>query len=72
MSYYFSKTLDITFEEAIEELTNALKSEGFGILTEIDVQATLKKKLDVDSDPTKYYEHAIPRLLMKLCRRKIK
>lgn len=53
MSYYFSKTLDITFEEAIEELTNALKSEGFGILTEIDVQATLKKKLDVDFRPYK-------------------
>ena len=53
MSYYFSKTLDITFDEAIEELTNALKAEGFGILTEIDVQATLKKKLDVDFRPYK-------------------
>jgi len=53
MSYYFSKTLNVTFDEAIEELTNALKSEGFGILTEIDVQATLKKKLDVDFRPYK-------------------
>ena len=49
MSYYFNKTLTNTsFEEAIHQVTEALKKEGFGILTEIDVQATLKKKIDVD------------------------
>lgn len=48
MSYYFSKTLDATFEDAIEQTTEALKEEGFGVLTEIDIKATLKKKLDVD------------------------
>lgn len=48
MSYHFSKTLDTTFEEAIERTTEALKEEGFGVLTEIDIKATLKKKLDVD------------------------
>lgn len=48
MSYYFSKTLDTSFEEAIEQTTDALKAEGFGVLTEIDIKATLKKKLDVD------------------------
>ncbi len=49
MNYYFKKILeDITFDEAIEKVTEELKKEGFGILTEIDVQATLKKKLDVD------------------------
>lgn len=48
MSYYFSKTLDISFDEAIEKVTSALQSKGFGVLTEIDVKATLKKKLDVD------------------------
>ncbi len=48
MSYYFSKTLDSTFDEAIEKVTAALKERGFGVLTEIDVKATLKKKLDVD------------------------
>lgn len=48
MSYYFSKTLDTSFEEAIEQTTEALKEEGFGVLTEIDIKATLKKKLDVD------------------------
>jgi uncharacterized protein (DUF302 family) len=49
MSYYFSKTLrNTTFEEAIDHVTAALKTEGFGVLTEIDIKATLKKKLDVD------------------------
>jgi len=48
MSYYFSKTLNINFENAINKVTESLKNEGFGILTEIDMKATLKKKLDVD------------------------
>lgn len=49
MSYYFSKTLPgKTFEEAKELVSQELKKEGFGILTEIDVQATLKKKIDQD------------------------
>ena len=49
MSYYFNKILkDKGFEEAIEQVTNELKKEGFGILTEIDLQKTLKNKLDVD------------------------
>ena len=48
MTFYFSKTIDVSFEEAIQKVTEALKAEGFGILTEIDVQATFKKKLDVD------------------------
>jgi len=48
MSYYFSKTLDLSFEEAIEKTTAVLKEEGFGVLTEIDIKETLKKKLDVD------------------------
>ena len=53
MKYYFSKTVNESFEGAIEKVTDALKAEGFGILTEIDVQATLKKKLDVDFRPYK-------------------
>ena len=48
MSYYFNKTVNGTFEEVIDKVTQELKKEGFGILTEIDVTATLKKKLDVD------------------------
>jgi uncharacterized protein (DUF302 family) len=48
MSYYFSKTVSYNFDETLEKVTEELKKEGFGILTEIDVKATLKKKLDVD------------------------
>lgn len=48
MSYYFTKIVNNSFEQAIEKVTTALKAEGFGILTEIDVKETLKKKLDVD------------------------
>jgi uncharacterized protein (DUF302 family) len=48
MDYYFSKTIDQSFDNAIQKVTEALKTEGFGILTEIDVKATLKKKINVD------------------------
>jgi len=48
MSYYFSKTVDLSFEEAVARVTEELKKEGFGVLTEIDVQAALKKKINVD------------------------
>ena len=49
MSYYFSKVLKgKSFDEAIEQVTAELKKEGFGVLTEIDVKETFKKKLDVD------------------------
>ncbi|TLP74111.1 DUF302 domain-containing protein [Maribacter sp. ACAM166] len=48
MNYYFNKTIKGTFEEVIKKVTEALKEEGFGILTEIDIKETLKKKLDVD------------------------
>jgi uncharacterized protein (DUF302 family) len=49
MSYYFKTTLsNTTFAEAIAKTTNELQKEGFGVLTEIDLKSTLKKKLDVD------------------------
>ena len=48
MSYYFTKKLSASFDEAIEKVTEELENEGFGILTEIDVKETLKKKLDQD------------------------
>jgi uncharacterized protein (DUF302 family) len=48
MDYYFSKTLKITFDEAVAKVTEELKKGGFGVLTEIDVKETLKKKLNVD------------------------
>jgi uncharacterized protein (DUF302 family) len=48
MSYYFNKTISGNFDDVIVKVTDELKKEGFGILTEIDVKETLKKKLDVD------------------------
>lgn len=48
MSYYLNRTLSTPFEAAIARVTEELQKEGFGILTEIDVKATLKKKLGVD------------------------
>lgn len=48
MSYYFSTTMEVPFDEAIEKVTDELKKQGFGVLTDIDVKATMKKKLDID------------------------
>lgn len=49
MSYYFTKKIhQLSFEQAIEHITEVLKFHGFGVITEIDVRATLKKKIDVD------------------------
>jgi uncharacterized protein (DUF302 family) len=48
MNYGISKTLDISYEQAIDKVTEELKKNGFGVLTTIDVKDTLKKKLDVD------------------------
>lgn len=50
MSYFFSKKIDTPFEEAIELTTQKLSSEGFGVLTEIDIKSTLKKKINVDTN----------------------
>jgi uncharacterized protein (DUF302 family) len=51
MEYYFSKDLKLSFPEAMDRIRSELKKEGFGILTEIDVQSTLKTKLNVDFHP---------------------
>ncbi|MHA6644504.1 DUF302 domain-containing protein [Mesorhizobium sp. A623] len=48
MNYYFAKTLHCSFDEAVERVTTALKEAGFGIITEIDVKETFKKKLGID------------------------
>ena len=48
MQYGFSKTVSLTYEKAIEKVTEELKKEGFGVLTSIDVKETLKKKLNVE------------------------
>jgi uncharacterized protein (DUF302 family) len=49
--YFFKTTIDVPYEQAVEEVREALAEEGFGVLTEIDVKATLKEKLDVDFKP---------------------
>ena len=49
--YGFGKTVDVSFSDAIEHVVLALKQEGFGILSDIDVAATLKKKLNKDMPP---------------------
>ena len=49
--YYFKTTVDIPYDQAVEKVTAALADEGFGILTEIDVKATLKEKIDVNFRP---------------------
>jgi uncharacterized protein (DUF302 family) len=48
MAYYFSKIIGSGFDEAVSKVKQALKGEGFGVLTEIDVKETLKQKLDVN------------------------
>ncbi|GAO30391.1 DUF302 domain-containing protein [Geofilum rubicundum] len=48
MTYYINKTINAEFDKAIELVTEALKKEGFGVLSEIDIQQKLKEKLDVD------------------------
>jgi uncharacterized protein (DUF302 family) len=48
MSYYYSKTVQGSFDETIEKITDNLKKEGFGIITQIDVTKTMKDKLNVD------------------------
>ncbi|MDE2026990.1 MAG: DUF302 domain-containing protein [Candidatus Omnitrophica bacterium] len=48
MSYYLNKVLKLSFGESIQKVSEELKKEGFGIITEIDVQATLKKKININ------------------------
>lgn len=60
--YGFSITMKGTMDDIVEKVAEALKTEGFGILTEIDVQATLKNKIDVDRKPYKILGACNPQL----------
>jgi len=66
MEYYFNKTLtDLTFDQIIDKITLALKAEGFGILTEIDIKTTMKNKLDIDFPSYKILGACNPRFAYK-------
>ena len=61
MQYYIAKTVSGTFPAIVERVIESLKAEGFGVLTEIDVKATMKKKLDIDFEIIGYLAHVIRR-----------
>ncbi len=64
MSYHISKTVDLSFQDAIERATAVLMENGFGVLTTIDVKATLKKKIDADFRPYTILGACNPKLAM--------
>lgn len=51
MAYHYSRTVDLAFERAVDATVESLKEQGFGVLTDIDLKATLKTKLEVDFRP---------------------
>lgn len=65
MTYYIAKTVAGDFDAVIGRVTEALKKEGFGVLTDIDVKATMKKKLDADFRPYRILGACNPKMALK-------
>ncbi len=65
MAYYFNRVLQLEFEEAIQRVVAALKNEGFGVLSDIDVKATLKQKINIDFRPYRILGACNPSLAHK-------
>jgi uncharacterized protein (DUF302 family) len=66
MTYHFSKVVVASFEEAIAQVTESLKQDGFGILTEIDAQAAFKKKLNAEFSPYKILGACHPQIAYEM------
>lgn len=66
MTYHFSKIVDASFEEAIAQVTESLKQDGFGILTEIDAQAAFKQKLNAEFRPYKILGACHPQIAYEM------
>ncbi|MEA5448031.1 DUF302 domain-containing protein [Leptolyngbya sp. CCNP1308] len=66
MTYHFSKVVNASFEQAIAQVTESLKQDGFGILTEIDAQAAFKKKLNAEFRPYKILGACHPQIAYEM------
>jgi uncharacterized protein (DUF302 family) len=65
MAYHYSRVVDLPFDRAVEAVVESLKNQGFGVLTDVDVAATLKKKLDVGFRPYRILGACNPTMALK-------